>query len=95
MDAVDIVPGDVLMVRLGDIVPADIKILGDEDAEEGEETPMQVRSTGGGARGVATCPDVAQQAADSVPAAHRVCCTELCSTKIAILDTAHAMGSRY
>lgn len=41
MDAVGIVPGDVLVVRLGDIVPADIKIMGDENAEE-EEAPMQV-----------------------------------------------------
>jgi H+-transporting ATPase len=41
MDAVGIVPGDVLVVRLGDIVPADIKILGDEHAEE-EEAPMQI-----------------------------------------------------
>eukprot|EP00879_Flechtneria_rotunda_P000480 GHRR01000582.1.p1 GENE.GHRR01000582.1~~GHRR01000582.1.p1 ORF type:complete len:114 (+),score=25.41 GHRR01000582.1:914-1255(+) len=41
MDAEHIVPGDILVVRLGDIVPADIKILGDEDEEE-EEHPMQV-----------------------------------------------------
>lgn len=41
MDAVDIVPGDILVVRLGDIVPADIKILG-EHAEDEEEAPMQV-----------------------------------------------------
>lgn len=40
MDAVDIVPGDVLIVRLGDIVPADIKILG-EEGDEGQ-APMQV-----------------------------------------------------
>lgn len=38
----DIVPGDILMVRLGDIVPADIKLLGDEEAGEDEQTPMQV-----------------------------------------------------
>jgi len=52
MDAVDIVPGDILMVRLGDIVPADIKLLGDEEAGEDEQTPMQVcrqtMSGGGG-----------------------------------------------
>lgn len=42
MDAVDIVPGDVLMVRLGDIVPADIKLLGDEHAGEEGDVPMQV-----------------------------------------------------
>lgn len=41
MDAVEIVPGDILLVRLGDIVPADIKILG-ETAEDEEEAPMQV-----------------------------------------------------
>ncbi|KAI8467454.1 MAG: putative plasma membrane-type proton ATPase [Monoraphidium minutum] len=40
LDAVDIVPGDVLVVKFGDIVPADIKILGDEDDEE--EVPMQI-----------------------------------------------------
>lgn len=45
MDASDIVPGDVLLVRLGDIVPADIKILGEEEEEGAEEAaaPMQVR----------------------------------------------------
>lgn len=43
MDAVDIVPGDVLIVRLGDIVPADIKILGDGGSKE-EQVPLQVRS---------------------------------------------------
>lgn len=43
MDAVEIVPGDILVVRLGDIVPADIKILG-EHAEDEEEAPMQVRA---------------------------------------------------
>lgn len=41
MDAVDIVPGDVLIVRLGDIVPADIKILGDEGSKD-EQVPLQV-----------------------------------------------------
>ncbi|GBF93844.1 plasma-membrane proton-efflux P-type ATPase [Raphidocelis subcapitata] len=40
MDAVDIVPGDILVVKFGDIVPADIKILG--DAEDEDETPMQI-----------------------------------------------------
>ena len=41
IDAADLVPGDVVLVRLGDVVPADIKLLG----EGGEhDTPMQVRS---------------------------------------------------
>lgn len=43
MDAVDIVPGDVLIVRLGDIVPTDVKILGDGSSKE-EQVPLQVRS---------------------------------------------------
>ncbi|KAK9829684.1 hypothetical protein WJX72_007324 [[Myrmecia] bisecta] len=39
IDAVNLVPGDVVIIRLGDIVPADLKLLG----EEGEEDhPMQV-----------------------------------------------------
>lgn len=42
MDAVEIVPGDILMVRLGDIVPADIKLLGEESREDEEDVPMQV-----------------------------------------------------
>jgi magnesium-transporting ATPase (P-type) len=41
MHAEFIVPGDVLMVRLGDIVPADIKLLGSDDDED--HAPMQVR----------------------------------------------------
>jgi magnesium-transporting ATPase (P-type) len=43
MDAVSIVPGDVLIVRLGDIVPADIKVLGDGGTKE-EQVALQVRS---------------------------------------------------
>eukprot|EP00882_Tetradesmus_deserticola_P005625 GHRQ01005921.1.p1 GENE.GHRQ01005921.1~~GHRQ01005921.1.p1 ORF type:complete len:1073 (+),score=431.52 GHRQ01005921.1:381-3599(+) len=42
MDAVHIVPGDVLIVRLGDIVPADIKILGEEEEHGEEGAPMQI-----------------------------------------------------
>jgi hypothetical protein len=59
-DAVCLVPGDVIIVRLGDIVPADVKLLGEQrggggagedhgapgtaDAE-GDSAPMQVRVT--------------------------------------------------
>ena len=46
IDAVDLVPGDVVIVRLGDIVPADIKILkegdGSKSGSEEHETPLQV-----------------------------------------------------
>lgn len=43
IDAVDLVPGDVIIIRLGDIVPADVKILEEEGGGGGsEETPMQV-----------------------------------------------------
>ena len=42
IDAKDLVPGDVVVVRLGDIVPADIKLLG-EDGEH--DQPLQVRSS--------------------------------------------------
>jgi hypothetical protein len=34
--------GDILVVKFGDIVPADLKILGDEEDEE--EIPMQARA---------------------------------------------------
>jgi magnesium-transporting ATPase (P-type) len=27
VDAADLVPGDIVIIRLGDIVPADIKVL--------------------------------------------------------------------
>jgi hypothetical protein len=40
-------PGDILVIKFGDIVPADVKILGDEADEE--EIPMQV--CGSAARG--------------------------------------------
>lgn len=36
IDAVDLVPGDIIIARLGDIMPADTKILGEHD-----ETPLQ------------------------------------------------------
>ena len=39
IDACDLVPGDIIIVRLGDIVPADIKILSEGDGE----TPLQAR----------------------------------------------------
>jgi len=45
VDASGLVPGDVVLVRLGDVVPADIKLLG----EGGEhDTPMQARPQGAG-----------------------------------------------
>eukprot|EP00121_Abeoforma_whisleri_P013052 Awhi_evm1s12051 len=37
IDAGDLVPGDVILVRLGDVLPADIKLLGTESDE-----PMQI-----------------------------------------------------
>lgn len=45
IDAVDLVPGDVVIIRLGDIVPADVKVLAEGDGEhtgtEEHETPLQ------------------------------------------------------
>jgi H+-transporting ATPase len=43
IDAADLVPGDVIIVRLGDIVPADIKALPEEGGGAGDEVPLQVR----------------------------------------------------
>jgi hypothetical protein len=41
VDASELVPGDIIIIQFGNIVPADIKLLG----EEGEEDqPLQVRS---------------------------------------------------
>jgi len=34
------VPGDIVLISIGNIVPADIKLLG----EEGDDVPMQVSS---------------------------------------------------
>lgn len=45
IDAAELVPGDVIIVRLGDIVPADIKILFEGEAAPAhvnDETPLQV-----------------------------------------------------
>jgi H+-transporting ATPase len=43
VDSVNLVPGDVIIVRLGDIVPADIKILPEDDSgNTDDETPMSV-----------------------------------------------------
>ncbi len=39
IEAADLVPGDIVMVRLGDIVPADIKVIGTEDEHD---QPLQV-----------------------------------------------------
>jgi H+-transporting ATPase len=33
VDAAALVPGDVILIRLGDVLPADVKILGDEHDE--------------------------------------------------------------
>ena len=39
-DAADVVPGDVLIVKFGDVVPADLKLLGDE--RDPDEQAMQI-----------------------------------------------------
>lgn len=38
IDSADLVPGDVILMAIGNIVPADAKLLG----EEGDDIPMQV-----------------------------------------------------
>jgi H+-transporting ATPase len=44
-DAVNLVPGDILVMKFGDIVPADVKIMSEgEDVHPDEETPMQVHA---------------------------------------------------
>jgi H+-transporting ATPase len=40
IEAVNLVPGDVVIVRLGDVVPADIKLIGNFDEEH--DQPLQV-----------------------------------------------------
>eukprot|EP00122_Pirum_gemmata_P017613 Pgem_evm1s16500 len=37
IDAIDLVPGDIILIRLGDIIPSDCKILGDDEVE-----PLQI-----------------------------------------------------
>lgn len=39
IEAADLVPGDIVIARLGDIVPADIKVIGTEDEHD---QPLQV-----------------------------------------------------
>lgn len=44
IDAINLVPGDVIIMKFGDIVPADVKILSEgDDVDTADETPMQVR----------------------------------------------------
>ncbi len=38
IDSAGLVPGDVILMAIGNIVPADAKLLG----EEGDDVPMQV-----------------------------------------------------
>lgn len=38
IDASGLVPGDVILMAIGNIVPADVKLMG----EEGDDIPMQV-----------------------------------------------------
>eukprot|EP01134_Creolimax_fragrantissima_P008142 CFRG8142T1 len=37
IEAINLVPGDIILIRLGDVIPADIKLLGDPDHE-----PLQI-----------------------------------------------------
>jgi len=41
VEAQDLVPGDIVVIRLGDIVPADVKILDEGAASPELETPLQ------------------------------------------------------
>ena len=38
IDAAGLVPGDVCLIAIGNIIPADVKLLGDEEGED----PIQV-----------------------------------------------------
>lgn len=38
IDASGLVPGDVILMAIGNVVPADVKLMG----EEGDDVPMQV-----------------------------------------------------
>ncbi len=40
MESSELVPGDVIVVKFGDVVPADMKLLGDEDGED--DQPMLI-----------------------------------------------------
>ena len=42
VEAKELVPGDIIIIQFGNIVPADIKLLGKEN--DNTETPMQVIS---------------------------------------------------
>lgn len=42
IDAKFLVPGDICLIAIGNIVPADLKLLG----EEGDDVPMQVTHSG-------------------------------------------------
>ena len=44
VDAAELVPGDIVLISIGNIVPADIKLLG----EEGDDVPMQVSGDSSG-----------------------------------------------
>ena len=39
IEASQLVPGDVILMAIGNVVPADVKLMG----EEGDDVPMQVR----------------------------------------------------
>lgn len=41
VEAKELVPGDIIVIQFGNIVPADIKLLGKEN--DNTETPMQVK----------------------------------------------------